>query len=239
MTLVTEILARAARQCSVTPPSSWLTASDQTALEMLDFLDQTNRDIADRLDTVGPMAISYVITGTGVEDYALPSDFLRLTRGEFAVYERFRTRRACVPVSDDGQWEYLKELGTAGAYRFYRLQGYPGAWTIGFQRPLDTDLTAVVSYVSTNAYRSGATLKEAFTDPADDVLYPRELIESGIVWRFRQRKGLDFESMKSHYEVLMARYNNDSRSYRKINFGSPAARSPWDVPVPDVIPALP
>ena len=103
MTTVLEVLARAARQCSVNPPSSWLTASDQTSLEVLDFLDQTNRDIADRLDTVGPMSISYVVTGTGVEDYALPSDFLRLSRGEFAVYERFRTRRACVPVSDDGE----------------------------------------------------------------------------------------------------------------------------------------
>lgn len=239
MTTVVEVLARAARQCSVNPPSSWLTASDQSSLEVLDFLDQTNRDIADRLDTVGPMSVSYVVTGTGAEDYALPSDFLRLSRGEFAVYERYRTRRACVPVSDDGEWEYLQELGTAGAYRFYRLQGYPGAWTIGFQRPLDTDLTAVVSYVSTNAYRNGTTLKEEFTDPADMVLYPRELVETGIVWRFRQRKALEYADVQSRYEMLMARYGNDSRTYRKINFGKPAARTPWDVPVPDVIPTLP
>jgi hypothetical protein len=236
MTLITEILARAARQCSVNPPSSWLTATDQTSLEVLDFLDQTKDDILDRLDVVGPVSISYVVTGTGVEDYALPEDFRRLQRGDFAVYERFRTRRACVPVTDDGQWEYLQELGTAGAYRFYRLTGYPGAWTIGFQRPLDTDLTAVVSYVSENWLINGATLKSDFTDPADSALFPRELIEAGIVWRFRQRKALEYSDVQSRYEMLMARYGNDSRTRRVINFGEVQSRSPWDVPVPDVIP---
>jgi hypothetical protein len=236
MTLITEILARAARQCSVNPPSSWLTATDQTSLEVLDFLDQTKDDILDRLDVVGPVSISYVVTGTGVEDYALPEDFRRLQRGDFAVYERFRTRRACVPVTDDGQWEYLQELGTAGAYRFYRLTGYPGAWFIGFQRPLDTGLTAVVSYVSENWLINGSTLKSAFTDPADNALFPRELIEAGIVWRFRQRKALEYSDVQSRYEMLMARYGNDSRTRRVINFGEVQSRSPWDVPVPDVIP---
>jgi hypothetical protein len=236
MTLVLEVLARAARQCSVNQPSSWLTASDQTSLEILDFLDITVRDIADRLDTVGPMSISYAVTGTGAEEYALPADFLRLQRGEFAVYERLRTRRACIPVSDDGEWQYMQELGTAGAYRFYRLKGYPGAWAIGFQRPLDAGLTAIVSYVSTYAYRNGTTLKEALTAADDRILYPRELVESGIVWRFRQRKALSYEDVQARYEMLLARYGNDSRTYRNINFGKPVVRRWFDAPLPDYIP---
>ncbi|MGL5010978.1 MAG: hypothetical protein ACRC6I_13950 [Paracoccaceae bacterium] len=238
MTLILDVLARAARQCSVVPPSSWLTASDQTSLEVLDFLDQTRTDIADRLDVVGPMSISLMVTGTGAEEYPLPADFLRLQRGEFAVYERFRTRRACVPVSNDGEWQYLQELGVAGAYRFYRLRGYPGAWRIGFQQPLDLDLTAIVSYVSTNWLINGSVLKSAFTSAEDVCLFPRELVEAGIVWRFRQRKGLEYADVQGRYEMLMARYSNDSRSARKINFGKPAARSPWEIPVPDVIPTL-
>jgi hypothetical protein len=237
MTLVVDILGRAARQCSVNPPSSWLTATDQTSLEVLDFLDQTKEDIRDRLEVVGPMSKSEVITGTGVEDYALPADFERLQRGEFSVYERFRTRRACVPVSDDGEWEYLQELGTTGAERFYRLQGYPGAWTIGFQRPLETDLTVVVSYVSNIWLINGATEKTDFTDAGDICLLPRRLVEAGIVWRFRQRKALEYIDVRSEYEMLMARYGNDSRTRRVINFGRPATRSVFDVPVPDVIPS--
>ena len=236
MTLVTDILSRAARQCSVNPPASWLTASSQTALEVLDFLDMTATDIRDRLDLTGPMSKTATITGTGVEDYALPTDYYRLQRDELAVYERFRTRRACVPVTSDGEWEYLKELGTAGAYRFYRLQGYPGAWTIGFQRPLETDITAVVSYVSTDWLVNGTTPKAQFTDPADVCILPRELVEMGIIWRFRQRKALEYKDVQGRYEILMSRLDNDGRTRRAVHFGPKLSRKPWDVPVPDVIP---
>lgn len=237
MTLVTDILSRAARQCSVTPPASWLTASSQTALEMLDFLDMTATDILDRLDLIGPVSKAEVITGTGVEDYALPEDFYRLHRDDLAVYERFRTRRACVPVTSDGEWEYLKELGTAGAYRFYRLQGYAGNWTIGFQRPLETDIAAVVSYVSTNWLANSGTPKAIFSDAEDVALLPRELLEMGIIWRFRQRKALMYDDVRSRYETLLARLDNDGRTRRAVHFGPKLSRKPWDVPVPDVIPS--
>lgn len=237
MTLIVDILARAARECSVIPPSSWLTATDQTALEVLDFLDETRADIQDRLELTGPMSKTVVITGTGAESYSLPADYRRLHRGQFAVYERFRTRRDCVPVSDDGQWEYLKELGTAGAQRFYRLRGYPGFWEIDFQLPLETDLTVVVSYVTENWITNAGTEKDQFTAQDDVCLLPRKLVEKGIVARFRRRKGLDYADVTAEYEVLMARYGNDSRTIRSINFAQPVSRSPWDVPVPDVIPS--
>ena len=237
MTLVTDILGRAARQCSVNAPSSWLTANDPTSLEILDFLDQTQSDIRDRVDVVGPMAKSVTITGTGVENYALPSDMVRLQRGEFSVYERLRIRRACVPISDDGQWQYLSELGTTGAERFYRLQGYVGAWTIGFQRPLDTGLEVVVSYVSNEWIVNGSSKKAELTDASDASMLPRELVEAGIVYRFRQRKGLEYGDALSRYEIQLARYLNDSRSIRKVNFGPKGARSFRDIPLPDYIPS--
>ena len=237
MTTVIEILNRAARQCSVTQPASWPAATDQTAVELLDFMDQTKDDIVSRSDVVGPLSKTAIITGTDAEDYPLPPDFVRLHRGTYAVYERFRTRRACVPVSDDGQWEYLKELGSAGAYRFYRLKGYPGAWTIGFQMPLDAGLTVVCGYVSDRWLVNNGTEKAIFTDAGDVCMFPRELVEAGIVYRFRQRKGLEYGDVQARYELLMARYLNDSRTLRAINFGKPAARSPWDIPVPDIIPS--
>lgn len=238
MTLVVDILARAARECSVAPPQSWLTATSPTALEILDFLDETRADIQDRLELTGPMSKSAVITGINLSsEHPLPADFRRLHRGQFAVYERFRTRRACVPVSDDGEWEYLKELGTAGAYRFYRITGYPGAHLIDFQRPLDPGLTAVVSYVTENWIVNGNTEKPAFTAADDQAMLPRKLLEKGVVMRFRRRKGLDYADVAAEYEALLGRYGNDSRTRRTISFGAVPARAPWDVPVPDVIPS--
>jgi hypothetical protein len=236
MTLVTEILARAARQCSVNPPSSWLTAADQTSLEVLDFLGETIDDILDRVDVVGPVSKTYVVTGDGGEDYTLPADMARLHRGKYAVYERLRTRRDCIPVPDDGTWEYMKELGTAGAYRFYRLQGYAGAYTMGFYRPLEASVTVVVNYVSTAWIINGGTQKSDFTAPEDNCLIPRKAVELGIVWRFRRRKGLEYTDMQNEYEIELAKLSNDTRTRRSVSFGAVPLRNPWDVPIPDYIP---
>jgi len=237
MTTVVEILNRAARQCSVSEPASWVSATDPTALEFKDFLDETREDVQMRCDWVGPISKTTVITGTGVEDYALPTNFLRLHRDDYAVYERNRTRRPCVPVTRDGEWEYIDELGITGAYRFFRLQGYDENWTIGFKEELETDLTVVVSYVSKNWIVNAGTEKSEFTDAADVCLLPRRLIETGIVWRFRRRKALPYQDVLAEYEILMARGNTDNRTRRRIDFsGQPQIRSPFDIPVPDFIP---
>jgi hypothetical protein len=162
---------------------------------------------------------------------------VRLHRGEYAVYERQRTRRACVPVSTDGEWEYLKELGTAGAYRFYRLFGYEGAWQIGFQRPLETGVATVVSYVSSCWIVNGSECKDVLSSADDESILPRRLVEAGIVMRFRQRKGLDYGDVMRDYEMQMGRFQNDTRTLRKVDFGAVPVRGPFDIPVPDVLPS--
>ena len=233
MTLVVDILARAARQCSVIAPSSWATATDQTSMEMMDFLSETADDVLERIDLTQPISKSLVITGTGAENYPLPADYKRLQRGEFAVYERFRTRRACVPISDDGQWQYMQELGTAGAFRYYRVKGYPGAYEIEFFQPLEPDLTIVVNYVSANWLVGD---KAVFDDNDDVSILPRRVMEAGTVFRFRERKGLEYGDKQAEYEALLARMANDTRTRRSISFGGGPSRGIFDIPVPDVIP---
>lgn len=233
MATVAAILTAAAAECSVTAPPLWATATDLTHVELRDvFLRQTVEDCQDRIDWPSPIGVTTTITGTGVEGYALPGDFRRLMRDTYAVYERNRTRRECIPVPTDGEWEYMKELGTAGAYRFYRQKGYEGAFTLDFYRPLETGITIVVSYVSENWIPG----KAAFTAETDVALFPRRLLEAGVVWRFRKRRGLEYADALAEYEMLMARYANDRRTRRVVSFGHIEGRNPWDVPVPDFIP---
>jgi hypothetical protein len=244
VTLVIDILARVARQTSVTAPSSWLpaideTASDPTIQEVLDFLEETIEDVRDRVDAVGPMSKSVTITGTGAETYALPADLWRLHRTPLAVYEQQRTRRGCVPISDDGTWQYMKDLGSAGAYRYYRLQGYDGNYTISFMRPLETGVTVIVGYMSTVWIKRGGAEKSAFTAESDDCILPRRLVETGTIWRFRRRAGLDYADVQAQYEIEIAKLGNDTRGQRVVSFGDTATRAPWDIPIPDVIPPGP
>jgi hypothetical protein len=235
MTFVVDILAKAARQCSVPVPSSWLTATDQTALEVIDFMGDTVADVMDRLDLASPIGKTVTLTGTGAETLALPDDFRRVQRSRYSVYEPTRTRRDCVPVQDDGEWEHLKSIGSAGGDRFYMIRGYSGAWTIDFFQPLEAGSEVRLSYISENWIVGD---KAEFSDTADISMIPRLVVETGIVWRYRKRKGLDYADTMQEHEARLARYGNDTRGRRVVGFGASSYRSFRDIPVPDVIPGF-
>lgn len=240
MTLITDVLKRAARQCSVTEPSSWITATTLSHVELRDdFLPETVDEIAERLDLPSPIGKQTTITGDGSEDYALPADFRRITRAPLAVYETANTRRAAVPLATDGQWTHLGQIGSAGAYRYYRIQGYDGNYTIGFYANPASSETITVSYVSTLWMANAAgTAGTEFTDETDVMLLPRRIVELGMVWRFRKRKGFEYGDILGEYESYMGRLENDSRGRRVVDFGDAGncGRHPMDIPVPDFIP---
>lgn len=240
MTLVTDVLDRIARQVSVEVPSDWLTASGTEYAEIRDdFLLETVEDISDRSDLPSPIGKTFTLTGTGAETYALPADFRRLQRDRLAVYESTTAERALTPITDDGMYTHIKETGLSGAERFFRITGYDGNWSISFHRAPATGNEIKIHYVSTNWKANAAgTEGDEFTALTDVLLLPRRVVEVGTVYRWRERKGLPFESKQAEYEVLLARLSNDSRNRRVINFGEAHSnRHPWDVPVPSEIPS--
>lgn len=240
MTLIVDILGRAARQCSVPAPSSWITATERNALEVKDFLDETVSDILERVMIVSPVAATLSIVGTGLETYALPATVQRIQRGELAVFDELPARRVCTPVTNDGEWENLKLLGASGATRFYRLRGYPGALEIDFFPVLDVDRVVRVSVMQSGwvvrPIVAPGEISNTFMNDDDESVIPRRILEAGIVWRFRQRKGLEFNDKQVEYELLLGRYANESRNIRVVSMGPTRARSPFEVPVPDFIP---
>lgn len=236
MTLIVDVLARAARQCSVPAPSSWLTATEDHHVELRDdFLCETVDDILDRLDLPSPIGAQYTVAGDGSLTYALPTQFKRLQRDQMAVYD-LTLERPCVPVTDDGSWTHLTETGTTGVYKFYRLTGYEGNFSLSIYSEPSSDI--VVSYITTYWMAdSGGTVGDSFTDPGDVLLLPRRLVEAGIVWRFRERRGLPYQDKYMEYESLLSRHSNDSRGRRVINFAEPTVTVRWQDLVPAVIPS--
>lgn len=240
MATVVDVLARAARMCSVPQPSSWIAATSNEHVELRDdFLQETVYDILDRVDLPAPCGAQTTITGDGSETYALPDDFRRMQRDGWAVYETTTTRRAGIPITDDGQWTHLKTIGTAGGDRYYRVTGYDGNWDISFYRNPGAGESITVSYITNNWMANAAgTAGSELTVETDVLLLPREIVQDGIVWRFRQRRGLPYQDARMAYEAKLARLSNDSRGRRKIVFGDTMqTRPPWDVPVPDFIPS--
>lgn len=248
MTRITAILDRAARQCSITPPDSWITTSTLAHVEMRDdFLLETIEELHKRLDWGSPIARQVTIKGDGVtEDHALPSDFVRITREPNAVYQNVNNQRRGYSMLRDGDWTELKTFGTGGGNLFYKIQGYEGNYTISLYPTLSAGAPGgfsdgvVVSYISTRwTVNEFGAYSDVFDDPNEDTIFPRRILELGIVWRFRRRKGLPFEDVLAEYESWIAVKANENRGNMVVSTGPSANEDthPMRVPVPDYIPS--
>jgi hypothetical protein len=239
MATVAEVMDEAARECSITPPASWITATTLSHVELKGFLRQTTEELLDRIDWPDPIAQDQTITGDGSAAYTLNADFKRLTRDPLAVYETTGTRRAGIPVHSNGVWTVLLQDGSAGGNRYYRTSGdEESGYEIEFFDAPATGIEIKVSFISKNWLKTTGTPSTTWTTVNDTLLLPRALIEMGVVWRFRRRKGLPYADRMAEYEGKLARLANDARLIRSIDMtGGATRRSPFDIPVPDSIPS--
>lgn len=235
MVTVVDVLNRIARHCSIQAPSSWITATADEYVEIRDdFLRETVDDLLDRVDWPSPVGAQFTLNGTGVASYALPANFRRLQRNPSSVYDQ-SLDLDCIPVPTDGQWVALLDAGVAGAERFYRLAGYDGAYTIEFEKPPSSEIT--ISYVTKNwMATAGGTTGDMLTSDTDVLILPDRLVEVGIIWRWRERKGLPFQDKYTEFNMLLGRYLNDIRGRRKVSFGG-RKRVRWQDRVPAEIPS--
>jgi len=239
MVTVVSALNRIARQVSLESPTSWVSATETEHVEIRDdFFLETVADIQDRVDLPSPIGKQTTVTGTGAETYSLPTDFLRVQRDPMAVYETTTVRRRCYPVTNDGDWTHIKQIGSTGGDRYYKIAGYDENFSISLYREPSSSISVTVSYMSDNwkADNTG-TVGSAFTAEEDVLLLPRRVVEAGAVARWRERKGLNPSDKWREYNQLLTRLINDARGIRSVRFGDPAGpRMPWDIPVPDEIP---
>lgn len=239
MPTVAEVMDDAARECSITPPGSWITATGLSHVELKGFLRQTADELLDRIDWPDPIAQDQTISGDGTADYTLDAAFKRLTRDPLAVYETTGTRRACIPVHSNGVWTVLQQDGSAGGSRYYRTNGdEESGYEIEFFDTPAAGIEIKVSYISKNWLKTGGNPASTWQTINDTLLLPRALIEMGVVWRFRRRKGLPYSDRMAEYEGKLARLANDARMIRSVDMtGGASRRSPFDIAVPDSIPS--
>lgn len=235
MTTVVTALNRIARQVSVSTPSSWVTATADEHVEIRDdFLKETVADIAARVDLPYPMSDTRTYAGSGDTTYSLPDHFVRLQSGDLAVYD-VAQQRGCVQIGSIGEWTDIATRGVTGSVKYFRITGYHQEFSIEFLEALTSEV--VVSYVSEVWKVSSAGVNGfTFSDEDDVLLMPREVVEAGVVWRWRERKGLPFDAKYAEYEALIAKLSNRSRGMRAVNMGE-RKTARWQDMIPAYIPA--
>lgn len=237
MTTIAATLTGVALQASVSTPDSWVTATDDEHVQIRDvFLRQTTDDILDRLDLPSPIGGQTTIAGDGSASYDLPSNYRRMKRSAWSAYEE-GLLYPCTQVASEGEFDYIKDRGLAGAERYFYITGYDGSFDVEFYRAPATGVTILMSYMTNNwMATTGGSAGTAFTLDTDVLLLPRDLVEAGTLFRYRRRHGLGHEPIQAEYEAKMSRYASSATGRRSVMFGDMPLRKPWDVPLPDYIP---
>ena len=231
------LLDAAARSCAVAAQSSWLTATNATALQLKALMFETAEEMLERVDWP-ECTIDQTIAGTDTDVYALASDFTRIAGdADTAVLETTPSRRSVTPVNSNVEWTNMVEAGASGAQRHYRLIGVR---SIQFYRDLEAAAEVVVPYVSNKwiCAADGTTTKSTFTVATDFPLIPGHLLRDGTIWRFKRDKGLAYLDRQNDYELRLARAANRSRSQGVIDMARGSMRGRMSKPtLPDTLPS--
>ena len=220
MTLLT--LAQAACDIIGMPrPTSVMAGADQTARTMLSLAQREGRALARRWTwTALRKQQTFTTVAQTVQTGAVPSDFDRMVSETF--WNRTDQERVVGPVTPE-EWQGLVAsvalpIESAFQMRAGQIELYPVP-TAGE--------TYAYEYVSSQWCQSaGGTGQSAWAADTDTGLLDEELTTLGLVWRFKQSRGLDYaEDMTTYEEQVLQAVARDgtrrtARLAREIDYGA-------------------
>ena len=220
MTLLT--LAQAACDIIGMPrPTSVMAGADQTARTMLSLAQREGRALARRWTwTALRKQQTFTTVAQTVQTGAVPSDFDRMVSETF--WNRTDQERVVGPVTPE-EWQGLVAsvalpIESAFQMRAGQIELYPVP-TAGE--------TYAYEYVSTQWCQSASgTGQTAWVADTDTGLLDEELTTLGLVWRFKQSRGLDYaEDMTTYEEQVLQAMARDgtrrtARLAREIDYGA-------------------
>lgn len=199
MTLLTAVI-RVARQVGLTPPSSVMGSGEETWLQMVEWAQETIDDLCLRHDWRVLHATS-AITGDGsTTDFALPSDFARLSKmPALSLDGSLSGFWPAGPVSDPS-FISAQTVLTVWPAPAYKVEG----GYVKFATSPATGEAYTLSYQSSKPiYQVGSGTPgniAEWTYDSDVPRIPERLLRLGVVWRWKAAKGLDYAEALSSFE---------------------------------------
>lgn len=172
--------------------------------------------------------IEAVFTATAAEDQGAMTT-LAPSGYQWAVLETFFDRTNRRPLTgplNETEWQQLKALPTAGVLYKFRIRGDRLLFNPAPIAPLPT---IAFEYISSWAVKSSAgVLKSAITADDDVFLFPENIIKKGLMFRWKQLKGLPYQADETMYWTLVNQYITTDKVKRRIDIaqGTPVDLSP-------------
>lgn len=196
-------------------------------LEITDLVNEVAEDIAKYQDWQALVRTASV-TGNGVlTEFDLPADYDR----QMQVTDIQQVNSwfwSFTHVTDINDFLFLTNRD---------FQAYPGAWIIygdklRFTPAPPSAPIAQYPYISKNwAVSAGGVSKSAFDTDTDDFALPERLLTLGLVWRWRENKGLEANGDQEAFVKALDEYAAKDGGSKVIRASSrrywPGARIAW------------
>ncbi len=230
MSLLT-IVQHACRRANIPVPSSVYGTSDEQVAQILSILEEEGNDLSGR-HTWQSMTFEATHTTVAAESQGaiatIASNGFRYILNN-TIYDR--TEKAQISIIDGPDWQATKAVTTAGTRYYARIRG---GNLIATPTPTAGN-TWAFEYASWNWITSsdGSTYRQYFADDADITLLPESILLSGLRWRWKKEKGLEYAEDFRSYETQLAQAAARDGMKHNLNLGAtPGNRYPG-VLVPD------
>lgn len=193
-------------------PAGFFGASGTFEEELCDWANEVAQDIAQYQDWQA-LQKTFTISGTDTE-YDLPADYSRMNIN------------ADVQDLQNWVWGYFA-FTDINTFLFEEARGFtpwPGGWIIYGNKlrfsPAPSGGNATFPYISNSlVLDSGGNAKVAFTSDTDTFALPERLITLGVVWRWRENKGLASQGDQEAFVKALDEYGAKDRGSRILRFG--------------------
>lgn len=194
------------RRLALVSPTVVIGSTDQQIIQLLNIANEEGEDLAARgrwqILTSEATFTSVATESQGAMTTLAGTDFGWIA--DETVWNRTENRPIC-PITDI-QWQQMKASGVTGPLTNFRIRG--GNFIA--LPTMSAGDTVAFEWVSENWCQStGGTAQSVWTADTDTGRLSEKLMELGILWRWKQAKGLqyaeDFATYERRVENAMAR----------------------------------
>jgi hypothetical protein len=216
MSLLT-LIRFAASRVGVTPPTTVIGSTDLQVQELLTVAQEEGFQLMRR----GTWQILrkqqlYSALAQEIQTSMIPSDFDRFVQETF--WNRTRKRILWGPVTPQ-EWQNLKAWTATPAMDTFVVRG---GNVLIIPNPTAGDQMAY-EYISKNWCQSSVgTAQDEWLADTDTGILDEKLMRQGVVWRYKQKKGLKFDTDAKNYETQVLQALTGDQPQRTVSLGEDA-----------------
>lgn len=216
MTLLTTV-QNAMALCSLSVPGTVYANNTDIVKQMVRLLYVEGRDLVKRHDwSILMTPNTFTCGASNAQTNHPPSDFDRFSRGA-QIFNVDNKQPLIGPLNADEWVEALVQ----------DISAYPQYWrlianVLNIEPPV-SGVHMRYEYISNKWIKqAGTTLSTSLAGDTDTFVFPENVLELGLVWRFKQAKGLDYgEDMRTYGVALADAIASDRGGRRIVNTSRP------------------